>query len=340
MIIMKLSATDDDIYSVVDSVLRMGLRVTTHRINGRMVIGIVGDEHLLDVDRLSALPGVKECLPLTIPYKLVGKEYGKTVLGTEFLEVCGIGTHKLVFIAGPCAVESEYQIRKIASELAGTGADILRGGVFKPRTSVHSFQGLSSEDALCWLRMAGKECGLLTITEVRTEEHAKIAAEYVDILQVGARNMYNQDLLAAVGRVGKPVLLKRHFGAGIEELLQFAEYIAAEANPNIILCERGILPVGKGRQFTRYTLDLAAVPILHRETYLPVVVDPSHATGSRVLVPAMAAAGVAAGADGIMIEVHYEPDESWVDAAQTVDIDTFKRIVKECRELRKLSYEL
>ncbi|MFH1775916.1 MAG: hypothetical protein ABH839_04615 [Chloroflexota bacterium] len=190
---------------------------------------------------------------------------------------------------------------------------MLRGGIFKPRSSVHSFQGLGgggqeqAEEALHWLKEAGRETGMPVVTEVRGETQVDLVARYVDILQIGARNMYDQDLLTTVARKGKPVLLKRHFGAGIEEFLSFAEYIAAEGNKDIILCERGIVPMGKGRSYTRYTLDLAAVPAIQKETYLPIIVDPSHATGRRDLILSMSCAAIAAGASGLMIETHYSP---------------------------------
>jgi 3-deoxy-7-phosphoheptulonate synthase len=186
------------------------------------------------------------------------------------------------------------------------------------------------------MRDAGKEYGLPVVTEVRGEDHVDLAAEYVDILQIGSRNMYNQDLLAKVGKKNKPVLLKRHFGAGIEEFLSFADYIAAEGNKDIILCERGIVPVGKGKEYTRYTLDLAAVPVIKKETYLPIIIDPSHSTGRRDLIFSMSCAAIAAGADGLMIEVHYNPQEAIVDGRQTITPDELQAIIKACREIHSL----
>ncbi|MEJ2738270.1 MAG: 3-deoxy-7-phosphoheptulonate synthase, partial [Dehalococcoidia bacterium] len=223
------------------------------------------------------------------------------------------------------------------------GAHILRGGVFKPRSSVHSFQGLGSEssekaeEALKWMREAGKKFGLAVVTEVRSEAYVDLVAEYADILQVGARNMYDQDLLISIARTGKPVLLKRHFGASIEEFLSYAEYIAAEGNKNIILCERGIIPMGKGREFTRYTLDLAAVPVIQRETYLPIIIDPSHATGRRDLIFNMSCAGIAAGASGLMIEVHNNPAEALVDGRQMILPDELGNIIDMCYKIRQLT---
>jgi 3-deoxy-7-phosphoheptulonate synthase len=239
-------------------------------------------------------------------------------------------------------VENKKQLLRIAEEVKKAGAHILRGGIFKPRSSVHSFQGLggiskkSAEQALKWLSEAGKEFGLPVVTEVRGEEHVDLAAEYADILQIGSRNMYNQDLLAKVGKKNRPVLLKRHFGAGIEEFLSFAEYIAAEGNKDIILCERGIVPVGKGKEYTRYTLDLASVPAIQKETYLPIIVDPSHGTGRRDLIYNMSCAAMAAGANGLMIEVHYNPEEAIVDGRQTITPAELSEIVKACQEIHHM----
>jgi 3-deoxy-7-phosphoheptulonate synthase len=218
----------------------------------------------------------------------------------------------------------------------------LRGGVFKPRSSVHSFQGLGASgaegarEALGWLKEAGEEYDMPVMTEVRGESQVDVVAEYVDIMQIGARNMYDQDLMGAIARKNKPVLYKRHFGASIEEFLSFAEYIAAEGNKDIILCERGIVPVGKGKNMTRYTLDLAAVPVVQKETYLPIVVDPSHAAGRRDLIKSLSCAAMAAGASGLMIEVHYNPREALVDAAQMITPAELKDIIDTCRHIHGL----
>jgi len=239
-------------------------------------------------------------------------------------------------------VESKQQLFKIAAAVKKAGASILRGGVFKPRSSVHSFQGLGAkgqdeaEEALSWMQEAGRKYELAVATEVRGESHVDLIARYTDILQIGARNMYDQDLITRVARVNKPVLFKRHFGAGIEEFLSFAEYIAAEGNKDIILCERGIVPVGKGKSYTRYNLDLASVPAIQKETYLPIVVDPSHGTGRRDLIYSMSCAAVAAGATGVMVEVHYNPAEAFVDAQQAITPDELREIITACREIHKI----
>jgi 3-deoxy-7-phosphoheptulonate synthase len=284
------------------------------------------------------------------PYKLISREYSKQSEGEEIDHAIvrvgnvEIGSSRPVFIAGPCAVESHKQLLRIAEEAKEAGADILRGGIFKPRSSVHSFQGLGAiggeeaKKALAWMKEAGERFNLATVTEIRGEAQVDLAAEYVDMLQIGTRNMYNQDLLTKVARTGKPILFKRHFGAGIEEFLSFAEYIAAEGNRNIVLCERGILPVGKGKNYTRYTLDLAAVPTIQKETFLPVIVDPSHATGRRDLVFNMSCAAIASGASGLMIEVHYNPSEALVDAQQAVTPDELKEIIRVCREIYGLTW--
>ena len=346
MIVMKTDATQGQIDQVIKEIGQYGLRADVSRGAYRVVIGLVGDERKIPFDHFAVLPGVKEARMVDIPYKLISREYGKTFEGLTHMVIktgaVEIGGEEPVFIAGPCAVESKAQLFKIAEGIKRAGAHILRGGIFKPRSSVHSFQGLGAggrevaEEALDWLREAGKEFELSTITEVRGEMQVDLVAEYVDIIQIGARNMYDQDLLGQVAKKGKPVFLKRHFGAGIEEFLSFSEYIAAEGNKDIILCERGIVPVGKGRSYTRYVLDLASVPAIQKETYLPVMVDPSHATGRRDLIFSMSCAAIAAGASGLMIEVHYNPAEARVDASQQITPDELKDVIDACREINKV----
>jgi len=347
MIIMKTDATPEQIQYVVNEIKRLGLRADVSKGEFRTVIGIVGDERKVPFAHLAALPGVKEARMIETTYKLISLEYSKLMGkgGERRIVKVGdteIGGDKPIFIAGPCAVESKEQLFKIAEGIKRAGAHILRGGVFKPRTSVHSFQGLGSvgqeeaEEALSWLRQAGDRFGLPVLTEVRGETQVDLIAQYADILQIGARNMYNQDLLSQVAKKGKPVLFKRHFGAGIEEFLSFAEYIAAEGNKDIILCERGIIPIGKGRSHTRYTLDLAAVPVIQKETYLPIIVDPSHATGRRDLIFSMSCAAIAAGASGLMIEVHYNPAEALVDAQQMITPDELKDVIDACQRINKV----
>jgi len=347
MIIMKTDATQEQIAQVVKEIKRCGLRADVSQGKYRTVIGLVGDETKIPFAHFAVLPGVKEAIMVETPYKLISREYSKFFEGEGEGLIVKVGNIKLggdgpIFIAGPCAVESKAQLFKIAEEVKKAGAHILRGGIFKPRSSVHSFQGLGAagweeaEEALDWLREAGKRFKLPVVTEVRGEAQVDLAAKYADMIQIGARNMYNQDLLAKVAKKNKPVLFKRHFGAGIEEFLSFAEYIAVEGNKNIILCERGILPLGKGKNYTRYTLDLAAVPTIQKETYLPVIVDPSHGTGRRDLIFNMSCAAIAAGASGLMIEVHYNPAEALVDAQQAITPDELKEIIDACQRIHKL----
>jgi len=344
---MKADATPEQIKHVVKEIKRYGLRADISRGEYRTVIGLIGDERKVPFEHFAVLPGVKEALSVETPYKLVSREYGKFFEGESKCRVVKVGGVEIggnepVFIAGPCAVESKEQLFEIAEGVKKAGAHILRGGIFKPRSSVYSFQGLGSagraeaEEALTWLRDAGNKFEMPVITEIRGEAQVDLVAEYVDILQIGARNMYDQDLLTKVAGKGKPVLFKRHFGAGIEEFLSFAEYIAAEGNKDIILCERGILPLGKGKSYTRYTLDLAAVPAIQKETYLPVMVDPSHSTGRCDLIFNMSCAAVAAGASGLMIEAHCNPREALVDGQQMITPEELKGVIDACRKIHKL----
>jgi 3-deoxy-7-phosphoheptulonate synthase len=344
MIIMKTGATQEQVADVVQEIKKRGFRADVSHGEFRTVIGIIGDERGMDFARLENLSGVKEVLRIETPYKLISREYNRLsdMDRDPFVIKVGnveIGGEKPVYIAGPCSVESKEQLFRIAEEVKAAGAHILRGGIFKPRSSVHSFQGLGAAghdeaiEALTWLRDAGKEFGMPVVTEVRGETQVDMVAEYVDILQIGARNMYDQDLLTKAASKGKPVLFKRHFGASIEEFLSFSEYIAAEGNKNIILCERGIVPVGKGKSFTRYTLDLGAVPAIQKETFLPVMVDPSHAAGRRDLIFNMSCAAVAAGACALMIEVHYNPSEALVDGQQAITPDELKDTINACNRI-------
>lgn len=347
MIIMKSGATDEEIASVVKEIKKYGLGADVSRGEFRTVIGLVGDESRIPFAHFAVLPGVKEAMMVETPYKLISLEYSKRTGENSECRIINLGDTSIggdepVFIAGPCAVESKKQLLKIAEGVRKAGAHILRGGIFKPRSSVHSFQGLGAtgteeaEEALSWLREAGDKFELPVITEVRGETQVDLVAKYVDILQIGTRNMYDQDLLTRVARKNKPVLFKRHFGAGIEEFLSFAEYIAAEGNKDIILCERGILPLGKGKNYTRYTLDIGAISAIQKETYLPVVADPSHATGRRDLIFSMSCAAIAAGACGLMIETHYNPAEAVVDGQQTITPDELREVVTACRHIHKL----
>lgn len=346
MIIMKKDATVEEIKNIIIEIKKHGLRADVSRGEYRTVIGLIGDESKISFAHLNVLPGVKEARMVEIPYKLISREYSELFEGKDESRIVQIGDVRIggdepIFIAGPCAVESKQQLFRIAEEVKDAGADILRGGIFKPRSSVHSFQGLGSlgneeaKEALEWLHEAGRRFDMPVMTEVRGEIQADLIAEYVDILQIGARNMYDQDLLSKVAQKGKPILFKRHFGAGIEEFLSFSEYIVAEGNKDVILCERGIVPVGKGKSYTRYILDLAAVPVIQKESYLPIVVDPSHAAGRRDLIFNMSCAAVASGASGLSIEVHYNPTEAKVDAQQMITPSELKKIIDTCNNISK-----
>ncbi len=343
---MKTEATLEQISHVIKEIKKYGLRADVSKGAFRTVIGLVGDESKIPFAHFASLPGVKEAMMVETPYKLINREYNKFFdTGNEQFTVkvgdIEIGGDEPVYMAGPCAVESKAQLFRIAEGVKRAGAHILRGGVYKPRTSVHSFQGLGAggqeeaREALDWLREAGKRFEMPVVTEIRGESQVDLVAEYVDILQIGARNMYDQDLLTKVANKGKPVLIKRHFGAGIEEFLSFAEYVAAEGNKNIVLCERGIIPIGKGKSYTRYTLDLSAVPVIQKETYLPIMVDPSHGTGRRDLIFNMSCAAIAAGACGLMIEVHYNPAEALVDAQQQITPAELKDTINACQKVYK-----
>ena len=346
MIIMKPEATDQEITEVVRETIKYGLRADITR-GDNTVINLVGDQNNVPFSHLAVLPGVKEATKVDTPYRLISREYAGYIneeMQQRVIKVgdVTIGGDEPVYIAGPCAVQSRPQLFKIAEAVKKAGANILRGGVFKPRMSVHSFQGLGSigheqaEEALCWLREAGDHYGLPVVTEVRGESQIDLVAEYADILQIGTKNMYDQELTTRVARKNKPILFKRHFGAGIEEFLSLAEYIAAEGNKDIILCERGILPLGKGRNYTRYTLDVAAIPVIMKETYLPVIADPSHGTGRRDLVFDMSCAAIAAGAGGLIVETHYNPEESPVDSQQMITPDELKELIDTCRRIRRV----
>jgi 3-deoxy-7-phosphoheptulonate synthase len=347
MIIMRSDATPADTRRVVAAIKKMGLRADVSQGEFRTVIGIVGDERQADFNHLAAMAGVADVRPIEAPYKLISREYGKMLtpeqdLGVIRVKNVTIGGGEPVWIAGPCSIESKQQFRKIAEGVKKAGAHILRGGVFKPRSSVHSWQGIGSEgeemaeEALSWMREMGDRLEMPIITEAVGQESLKVVAKYADIIQIGSRNMYNQELLQAAGRTGLPVLFKRHFGAGIEEFLSFSEYIASEGNSKIILVERGMLPVGKGKNYTRYALDLAAVPAIQKETFLPILVDPSHGTGRRDLIFDMSCAAIACGAQGLMIECHTNPAEAIVDTAQQITPDELKDIIETCNKIRKV----
>lgn len=328
IIVMQAEATQSHLDHVVARVESLGLR--PHVIVGteRTVVAVVGDERDASQSGLATLPGVASVMPILAPYKVASREVQQetTVVTAGSLVVGGTA---IGVIAGPCSVESREQIVTTAKAVKAAGATGLRGGAFKPRTSPYSFQGMK-EQGLELLAEARAETGLAVVTEVVAPEDVPLVARYADVLQVGARNMQNYRLLEAVGRTATPVLLKRGPAATVEELLLAAEYILDAGNRQVMLCERGIRTF---ESHTRFTLPLATVPWLHARTHLPVVVDPSHGTGHANLVESMAAASVAAGADGLIIEVHPDPKCATSDAAQTIDLPAFARMMEVCRRV-------
>ncbi|MCI0581884.1 MAG: 3-deoxy-7-phosphoheptulonate synthase [Chloroflexi bacterium] len=316
-VVMARTATESEILGVKSHILSEGMTPYDHAGQERVVIAVVGEvgpRKQVLMSRLAALPGVETITPISRPFKLTSREFHPEDTVIRVLDAV-VGDGGLTVMAGPCSVESRDQLMETADAVAAAGATILRGGAFKPRTSPYAFQGLGVE-ALRYLAEARDRTGLPTITEVMEPNQVDIVAEYVDILQIGTRNMQNYSLLNAAGRVARPVMLKRGFGATVEEFLMAAEYIVAAGNPNVILCERGIRTF---ETYTRNTLDLSAVPLLHHLTHLPVIVDPSHATGKRWLVKPLAIGGVAVGADGVMVEVHPTPEEALSDAEQQLN---------------------
>jgi 3-deoxy-7-phosphoheptulonate synthase len=320
-VVMAANATEAEILGVKSHILAEGMTPYDHQGAARVVIAVVGDvgprKDVL-ASRLGALPGVETITPISRPFKLTSREFHPEDSVIHVLDAV-VGDGSLTVMAGPCSVESRDQLFETAEGVKAAGATILRGGAFKPRTSPYSFQGLGVE-ALRYLAEARDRTGLPVITEVMEPNQVDIVAEYADILQIGTRNMQNYSLLTAVGRVARPVMLKRGYGATVEEWLMAAEYIVSSGNPNVILCERGIRTF---ETYTRNTMDLAAVPLLHHLTHLPVIVDPSHATGKRWLVKPLALGGVAVGADGVMVEVHPRPEEALSDAEQQLNLEQF-----------------
>jgi 3-deoxy-7-phosphoheptulonate synthase len=327
IIICEARATEAQIGALQQKIREAGLDV--HRSDGveHTVLGVVGDRNRLDVGTVSMLPGVRDIVMVSTPYKLASREFHPEDSIVRVGETCLVGGMEVAVMAGPCAVESEEQIEASARFVAQSGAQILRGGAFKPRSSPYSYQGLGIE-GLKLLRQAAGNHGLAVVTEVMTIEQIETVSEYADLLQVGARNMQNYPLLTALGHAGKPVLLKRGMSATIQEWLMSAEYILTEGNPDVILCERGIRTFETA---TRNTLDLSAVPVIKHLSHLPVIADPSHGVGIRKFVSPMARAAVAAGADGIMVEVHPNPDKALSDGLQSLTFEEFGLLMNRCR---------
>ncbi|NLC43735.1 MAG: 3-deoxy-7-phosphoheptulonate synthase [Clostridiales bacterium] len=331
VIVMKPQATQEDITGVEKLLERLNLGVHISEGSERTIIGVIGDKRQLAETPLELMPGVQRIVHIVEPYKLAGRAFHpkntKIQVGNEI-----IGGNKVLVMAGPCAVESEEQLMSTARFLKTQGATFLRGGAFKPRSSPYSFQGLE-EDGLKILAEAREETGLLIISEAVSTRSLELAAKYVDIIQIGARNMQNFSLLQEVGRLKLPVMLKRGLSATIEEWLNAAEYIMSEGNYNIILCERGIRTF---ETYTRNTLDLSSIPAAKELSHLPVFADPSHGTGRWELVTPMSRAAIAAGADGITVEVHPNPKEALSDGPQSLNFDNFTELMIDIRRIASI----
>jgi 3-deoxy-7-phosphoheptulonate synthase len=324
VIVMKDNATESMIQSVSQQLQSKGFQV--HRVDGvnRTILGAIGEKRDVDIREFELAEGVHEVLRITEPYKLASRTFHPENTIVTVRDV-SFGGDKIVVIAGPCSIESEEQLMTIAREVKKAGAKVLRGGAFKPRTSPYSFQGMG-EDGLRLIKAVGEELAMPTISEVMENSQVDMMAGYVDILQVGARNMQNFALLRELGKIKKPILLKRGMSATIEELLMAAEYVMSGGNYQVILCERGIRTF---ENYTRNTMDITAIPVTKKLSHLPIIADPSHGTGIRDKVSPMARAAVAAGADGLMIEVHHDPDHALSDGAQSLFPAQFMRLMEE-----------
>ena len=330
IIVMRAGASREEIDNVVVRVERDGFKAHLSAGAERTIIGLIGDDRPLDKQLFEVLPGVEKAMAVLKPFKLASREFSAadtlvTVKGVS------IGGTQVVLMAGPCAVESRGQLLETAHAVKAAGAQMLRGGAFKPRSSPYSFQGLG-EDALKILAEAREQTGLPVITEIMTPEHLPMVCDYVDMLQIGARNMQNYELLKGVGRTTLPVLLKRGLMATMEELLMSAEYILAAGNRQVVLCERGIRTFEK---YTRNTTDINAIPVLKHLTHLPVMLDPSHGVGATRYVLPVARAGIAAGADGLLVEVHCNPEEALSDGGQSLRPDQYSELVRQVRVIAR-----
>jgi 3-deoxy-7-phosphoheptulonate synthase len=328
IIVLKARVTDEEVAQVCRRIEALGLTAHLSRGTERTIIGAIGDERILLDKAIEALPMVEKVLPVLKPYKLASREFHPE---NTVVDVAGVpvGGRRLAVVAGPCSVESREMLFEVARDVQAAGAHLLRGGAFKPRTSPYAFQGLG-EEALRYLAEARRETGLPVVTELMDPRETSLVLKYADVVQVGARNMQNFRLLKEVGMHQRPVILKRGMSSTVHELLMSAEYIMSEGNYNVILCERGIRTF---EDATRNTLDLSAVPVLKQLTHLPVVVDPSHGTGKWELVAPMARAAVAAGADGIMVEVHPRPEEALSDGPQALLPSRFREMMSELRRV-------
>lgn len=325
IVVLKKGATEEQIQHIIAKAESLGLKAHISRGVEKTIIGFIGPEDVLRVIPLEVFPGVESVMPVLAPYKLVSREFQKENSVIKISNKVKVGNKKIVVMAGPCSVESYDSLLSIAKKIKKAGATVLRGGAFKPRTSPYDFQGLG-EEGLKYLAHVGREVGIATVSEVMDVRDIELTAKYVDIFQVGARNMQNFSLLKEVGMTKKPVLLKRGMSATIKDLLMSAEYILAKGNFDVMLCERGIRTFETA---TRNTLDINAVAVVKQLSHLPIIVDPSHATGRWGLVPAAAKAAVAAGCDGLIIEVHENPEEALSDGAQSLMPENFSALLKD-----------
>jgi len=330
VVILQKNATEAQVQNVVKHLEDYGFQIHKSTGTERTIIGAIGVKPNFDTRNISILDGVDEVYRVTTPFKLAGRSFqeSNTVIKIKDVE---IGGNHVVMMSGPCSVESEDQIFRLAKVVADSGATILRGGAFKPRTSPYAFQGMG-EEGLKLMRAAADQYNLLVITEVMQIEQIDLIYKYADIFQVGARNMQNFSLLKELGKVDKPVMLKRGIAATIEEWLMSAEYILSGGNKDVVLCERGIRTF---ENYTRNTFDLSAIPVVHKKSHLPIIADPSHATGLRDQVPPMARAAVAAGADGLMIEFHHDPETALSDGPQALLPNTYLKLMEELRLIAK-----
>jgi len=332
LVVMRQGATAEEIRRVAAAIEEMGYRATPLPGRQRTVVGLMGNDGRVDASRLEGLPGVLEIVHVSQPYKLASRESQSANTVIRLAGGVTIGGDDVVVMAGPCSVESEAQIIAAARAVREAGAVVLRGGAFKPRTSPYSFQGLGRQ-GLQLLAKAREETGLAVVTEVLDVEGVDLVARFADILQIGARNMQNTSLLKRVGQVRKPALLKRGIAATVTELLQAAEYLMAEGNADVILCERGVRGFDPA---TRFLFDLTAIPLVHRLSHLPIVADPSHGTGLRDMVIPMARAAVAAGADGLLVEVHPDPAHALSDGAQSLAPEQFAELMRQARAIAEV----
>ena len=331
IIVLKPDSTPAEIDHVIDRIRDLGLKAHVSAGEHRTIIGVIGDENKLQAQPLQAIPGVEQVLPIMKPFKLASREFNKADSIVRVGNV-RVGGGALAMVAGPCAIESAAILDEIATAVKRAGANILRGGAFKPRTSPYSFQGLG-EEGLQILRDVGQKHDMPVVTEVMDPRQIPLVERYADMFQIGARNMQNFDLLKEIGQLKKPVLLKRGMSATVKDLLMSAEYVLSEGNPNVILCERGV------RSFedsTRNMLDMSAIPNVKGQSHLPIIVDPSHATGRPDLIPAMAMASVAAGADGVHIEVHSCPEKALSDGPQALLPPKYATLMQQIRKLAEV----